>query len=81
MKQRDFVYLRIPGGIIGMNIDYMNSKIDYYNYHVFPFLYSHDLSPDFWEWFRYEEGDEYYYGIFGFNNESVISKIHKIRGI
>ena len=40
MKQRDFVYLRIPGGIIGMNIDYLNDKIDYYNHHVFPLIFA-----------------------------------------
>ena len=65
------VWLRSYGKVIGVNIDWLNERIDEYNKN--PYLVSEDC---FWEWLSWSE-DEKFYGLSFLNMDT--SCIHTIR--
>lgn len=72
--KKDYVYLISDGCVVGVNRDYLNQKIDYYNSN--PFLARQGC---FWEWLSWEE-DENYYGISTLWMMSAAG-IHTIKGV
>ena len=71
MQKDNIVWISVPGGVVGMNLDYLNSKIDYYNKSEYLVKYG-----SFWEWLSWEEG-EIYKGLSYWQKDT--SKIHSIR--
>ena len=68
-----YVWLRGDGCVIGVNLDYLNQKIDYYN--SSSYLVRENC---FWEWLSYEEGENFY-GFSGIWVSKLMSKVHIIR--
>ena len=65
------VWIATCGGVIGVNCNWLNEKIDYFNS-------NHYLvdNADFWEWLSWEEGEDLRH--LAYCNPDT-SKIHKIR--
>ena len=68
----DIIWLRTDGGVVGINLDYLNRKIDEYN--KSSFLVSLNC---FWDWLSWEEGENLY-GISSLWTKDT-SKIHFIK--
>ena len=70
----DCVWIRSSGCVVGVNLDWLNEKIDEYNRS--PFLRS---TGDFWGWLSWEDGEDYR-GLDVLWNADT-SKVHKIKGV
>ncbi len=69
--RKDIVWISVPGGVVGMNLSYLNDKIDQFNKSEYLVNYA-----SFWEWFSWEEG-ETYRGLSFWQRDT--SKIHQIK--
>ena len=52
MYRFQYVWLRIPGGVAGWELDKLNEKIREYNRFYYRF-------SDFWEWLSWDTGESY----------------------
>lgn len=67
----DIIWISVSGGVRGINLTYLNNKIDQFNRSEY--LVNH---ASFWEWFSWEEGEEYR-GLSYLQQDT--SKIHLIK--
>ena len=67
------VWLYASGCVKGVPLEWLNSKIDYYNCSLFL-----RKTGDFWGWLSWEEGEEFR-GIYPLLNTDIISKVHTIK--
>lgn len=68
-----YVWLRSDGCVVGVNLEYLNQKIDYYN--SSSYLVSQNC---FWEWLSWEEGQNFY-GYSVLWKSKLDSKVHIIK--
>lgn len=70
------VWLKVPGGVEGWNLEDLNARIDEWNSLAFKFIRT---ISTFFEWLSYEEGRTIY-GFSALWNSTLDSDVHHIKG-
>ena len=68
------IWLRVPGGVSGWDLDDLNEWIDKWNKQ--PQLH---FFGTFWDWLSWKTG-ETYYGFSGLWASRLLEKVHRIKG-
>ena len=72
----DVIWLRSTGCVIGINLDYLNDKIRYFNGNKYL-----RENADFWEWLQWEEGEDLRgYDCIWNDGNTAFSRVLTIRG-
>lgn len=69
------IWLRVPGGVEGWDLDELNARIDEFNRIPSGFR----SSVSFWDWLSYHEGRDLY-GLSGLWWSKLTSQLHIIKG-
>ena len=70
-----FIWLSVPGGVEGVNLEWINERITYFNCN----LSAYDV--DFWEWLSWDTGESFYgFSAFWNYGNPLFSKVNQIKG-